>query len=161
MLTAERLREVLCYDPEVGVFTWIADHQRRRAGDVAGSRQSNGYRGIMVDGVRYGAHRLAWLYVTGRWPVVEIDHEDTNRGNNAWLNLREATHAQNHQNKRKAHAGSQSGLLGVGWRKDTNQWYAAIQINGVRRYLGLFTDKHEAHAVYLKAKRELHPFNTL
>jgi hypothetical protein len=36
-LTTERLREVLSYDPQTGVFVWMVAAGRARIGDIAGS----------------------------------------------------------------------------------------------------------------------------
>ncbi len=58
MLTAQRLREVLNYDPKTGVFTWIKDAgggERIKAGSVAGWEDKRGYINIGVDGYKYRA----------------------------------------------------------------------------------------------------------
>jgi hypothetical protein len=73
MLTVTRLREVLHYDPITGIFTWLVSLSNH-VGKVAGSLDGTGRVRIRVDGREYGAHRLAWLYMTGNWPVNEIDH---------------------------------------------------------------------------------------
>ena len=92
---------LLKYDPETGVFTWLADRAHNAlAGCIAGSRLSSGYCQIKVGGPLFYTHRLAFLYMTGRWPSAEIDHIDHNRGNNAWGNLREATRSQNLASRR-------------------------------------------------------------
>lgn len=87
MLTVERLRELLDYDPETGVFRWKEPRRKCRVGEVAGSLRKDGYVKIQVDGRFYQAHRLAWLCVYGVWPSA-IDHIDGNRANNAIANLR-------------------------------------------------------------------------
>jgi hypothetical protein len=75
MITLERLREVLEYNPESGVWVWLVTSSRRRgAGKIAGSLDNNGYVVIRVDRAIYKAHRLAWLYMTGEWPRSTIDH---------------------------------------------------------------------------------------
>lgn len=70
MLTAERLRSLLRYDPDTGTFVWAARTSNRiKIGDVAGRPHNRGYVAIGVDGRVYLAHRLAWLWVTGNWPA--------------------------------------------------------------------------------------------
>jgi hypothetical protein len=84
-ITAERLREVLLYDPETGVFRWWVPTSRKspfRVGKIAGSYHRDGYREIRIDKRLYRAHRLAWLYMTDKWPDLEIDHIDQDGTNN-------------------------------------------------------------------------------
>ena len=75
MITAERLREALDYDSDTGLFTWRVDRYSGKnkvqvsAGEVAGCCNSDGYRWVGIDSRRYTAHRLAWLWMTGRWPT--------------------------------------------------------------------------------------------
>lgn len=65
------------------------------------------------------------------------------------------------QNQRRAHANSTSGFLGVHYKARNNKWAAQIQVNKKRKHLGLFDTPEEAHAAYLKAKRELHDTCTI
>jgi hypothetical protein len=107
MLTAERLRELLDYDPETGRFIWRKDHptaKHIKAGSVAGTKNGRGYWVIGVAGAKYVAHRLAWLYVTGEWPAHLVDHENGDRLDNRFANLREATDSQNNFNRGGAEA---------------------------------------------------------
>lgn len=69
-----------------------------RVGAVAGTPKENGYVQINVGGRFYYAHRLAWLYMTGKWPTAQIDHINRMRADNRWENLREATHVENMRN---------------------------------------------------------------
>lgn len=158
-LTAERLREVLHYDPETGAFTWrekIAD--KVVVGQRAGSAYGNGYRGIRLFGVKVSEQRLAHLYMTGTLPGGEVDHRNRIRSDNRWDNLRPATHEQNHQN-RGAKSSNPTGLAGVSWHKLRRRWRASIGINGKQTHLGLFDTPETAHAAYLEAKARLHTFN--
>ena len=159
-LTAERLREVLNYDAETGIFTWLARTRNRVAvGDVAGSPDRYGYLRIKIDGRIHSAHRLAWLYVHGEWPKDQLDHINGIRTDNRITNLREATNAENGHNRRKPHSNNTTGYLGV--KRDRGRFQALIRLDGKQRYLGLFDTPEAAHAAYLEAKRRLHPFGNL
>jgi hypothetical protein len=99
MLTAERLRELLDYDPLTGVFLWkVPRAQVIKAGDLAGTFCAKGYRKIIVDGRSYKAHRLAWLYVYGEWPADQIDHINRVKDDNRIANLRSVTNGENRAN---------------------------------------------------------------
>lgn len=151
-LTAERLRELLHYDPETGVFTRRTGGWRgKAAGNV---RPPHGYRYIHVAGRQYRAARLAWLYMTGSWPVKQIDHRDRNRLNDAWQNLRQCTNAENSWNRGKR-SDNTSGFVGVTWNKKRRSWQAQIKVNGKNRVLGFSTCPSDGHTLYLRAKREI------
>jgi hypothetical protein len=154
-LTQERLREALSYDPETGDFHWIRPSATNVfPGDLAGNR-SHGYWVIRVDIHQYAAHRLAWLYVHGRWPAAFIDHINGDPGDNRLANLREATNAQNTRNSGRR-SNNTSGYKGVTWNRAARKW--AAQIRDGKRYLhlGTYTDPAEAHAAYCRAAAELH-----
>lgn len=159
-LTAERLRELLHYDPETGVFTRaVRTSNRTHVGDIAGTCNTLGYRSICIDSRYFAEHRLAWLYVTGRWPVDDIDHLDGNRANNAFRNLRDVPRATNLQNQRRASRNSKTGFLGV--IAYGEKFRATISLNRTHRFLGTFDTPEEAHQAYLKAKRAIHDGCTL
>lgn len=159
-LTAQRVRELLNYDPETGIFTWkvnVGRWGRIKAGTETGSPDLHGHLRIQVDGTLYYAHRLAWLMQTGAWPLGDVDHMDGAPGNNCWRNLRDVPHQTNTENRRKAHRNKRSGLpMGVSIDKRDGGIRADITVNGRARSLGRFDDPEQAHAAYLKAKRELH-----
>ena len=156
-LTAERVRELLDYDPETGVLTWkVRRGGRAHLGAVAGVPDGLGYVSIRVDSRLYRAHRLAWLLSHGRWPPEQIDHINGVRDDNRLSNLREATRGQNMENQRRPRAGNTSGFLGVCWHARSKKFMARITTGGTRFYLGVYPDAESAHAAYLKAKRELH-----
>ncbi len=142
MLTHERLKELLSYDPATGEFRRILDVKggktlgftNARAGDIAGAPRKDGYWRISIDNKRYFAHRLAFLYMTGAWPKRHVDHRDGNPSNNAWQNLREASHAENMRNsKPKKH--SALGVKGVR-RTEAGNYSVRITINRKVKHLG-------------------------
>lgn len=153
-MTLERLLVLLFYNPETGLFYWRVDRGAAKVGDVAGYRHDDGYVRIGLDGKHYKAHRLAWFYMTGLWPAEDVDHRDLNRSNNRWSNLRSATRAQNHAN-RKAQKRNRLGLKGVS-RTRAGKFTAMINKNKVRTHLGTFATAAEAHAAYAKAATVLH-----
>lgn len=162
--TAARLRELFDYQEQTGDFVRLIDVGARashhKAGTVAGTAKRSGYVMIGVDGKLYYAHRLAWLYTTGEWPKHQIDHINCNKSDNRIANLREATKAQNMQNRKAARKDSTTGELGV-MRRRQGGFTAAIVVGGKNHYLGFFSTAEEAHAAHVEAKRKLHPFSTL
>lgn len=158
-LTAQRLRELLTYDPESGIFKWAVPRQGTNTGKSAGYTTRLGYSVIKVDGVRYMAHRLAFLYVEGFLPTADIDHIDGSPSNNCFKNLREVSRAGNIQNQNRPHKNNPTGLLGV--QKRGNKWRAVITADGTRRWLGTFDAPAAASAAYLQAKRLLHSTCTI
>ena len=154
-LTAGRLKSLLDYDPETGVFTRkIRTSNRITVGDVAGFLHVTGYWVIKIDGKAFKGHRLAWLYIYGCWPTHEIDHINGDPADNRIENLRDITHAHNVQNLRKARSDNASGFLGV--HKVAAGWKVNIQLDHVPMKLGTYDTPEEAHQVYLEAKRLLH-----
>lgn len=154
-LTHARVREVLDYDPQTGIFRWKVNMRPRgKAGAVAGSNHGNGYREIAINQNRHLAHRLAWFWMTGEWPNGQVDHIDLDRSNNAWGNLREATHAQNVYNSGPRSYNSH-GAKGV-TRRSYGKWHARIMHNRKLHILGNFDTKEEAANAYNEAAKRLH-----
>lgn len=152
-ITAERLRDLLDYDVETGIFTW------RSSGKRAGCKglRNNGkyqYWVIRADRVLYSAHRLAWLYVTGEWPREIVDHINGDPEDNRFCNLRLADKSRNNSNS-KVRADNKSGLKGVQrQRNKAGTYMARITVNGKSRYIGTFPTKEEAHAAYAAEARK-------
>ena len=156
-LTAARLRELLSYDPETGVFIRSSNSRRAKKGDMAGWVNALGYRAVSIQSRTYLCHRLAWLYVTGQWPCGVIDHINGDPGDNRWRNLRDVAHRTNIENQRVAARSNKStGLLGATLHKASGLYQAQLKTHGKRLGLGYFKTPEEAHAAYLEAKRRLH-----
>lgn len=159
-LTAEQLRVLLSYDPDTGIFRRLVRTSNSvQVGDIAGGDNKKGYVKIRVFAQLIFAHRLAWLHHYGCWPDGEIDHINGLKSDNMIENLRVSDRSENIQNLRKAHADNVSGFLGV--KRNGIGWAAKITINYEDKYLGTFKTPELAHAAYLKAKKELHPFQTI
>lgn len=152
-LTRDHLLARLQYDPDTGCFHRLATYHDRKAGDVAGRTHRKGYIEICIDGRRYQAHRLAWLYVHGRWPANQIDHINRDRGDNRLSNLREATQSQNKANS-NTYRNNTTGYKGVAAVRGKQRWWARIRVNGHLRYLGTFDTPEDAHAAYCRAASE-------
>lgn len=150
-LTAERLRELLSYDPGTGLFHWrVYRNWKAREGSVAGCIGQLGYRYIFIDGYHYLAHRLAWLYTHGEWPAADLDHRFGVKCGDHLENLRPATRAQNQHNRRKG-KNNTSGYKGVCWNKEGRKWVAKITFNYKVIHIGRFETKEAAHKAYVEA----------
>lgn len=147
-LTQRRLKELLHYDPNTGIFTWRRRRGCRAAGSRAGADHHSGYWRIRVDDRLYNAHRLAWFYVLGKWPAEQIDHVNGMRSDNRFDNLRSASHAQNCANS-AIRSDSKSRVKGV--TRLANGWIARIFISGKRIHLGRFPTSEAAHQAYAAA----------
>lgn len=157
MLRADRLRQVVNYNRDTGEFTRRVRGPGRSGpvGSHMGCANSKGYDRIMVDGVSYLSHRLAWLYEYGAWPVAELDHINCNQRDNRIANLREATRAQNCRNTRTPKNNS-SGLKGVSFNRNHGLWVASISCDGNQQVVGRFDSKEAAYAAYCAAAVRLH-----
>jgi hypothetical protein len=149
ILTQERLKEVVTYDPNTGVFVWKNARGSQRAGAVAGGMTVDGHWRIKIDRNLYFAHRLAWLYAYGFFPDCEIDHKNCVASDNRLDNLRQATHSENNWN-RPAYRNNRLGIKGVR-RYSDNRFTAQIKVNGRKLNLGYFADAESASQAYQKA----------
>lgn len=158
-VSAEYVRSLIHYDPEAGVFTWKPRPKSRGwkeyfAGRPAGSAAPWALV-ISLNSRKYLAHRLAWVYMTGKWPVALVDHKDGNPLNNRWDNLRQASQSQNLSN-RPQQRNNTSGYKGVIWHGIGKKWMPRIDAGGKSVYLGLFDDILDAHNAYCEAAKEHH-----
>lgn len=152
MLTAQRLRELLTYDPKTGVWTWnIAAGRRVKPGMEAGSINGSGKRTIQVDGSSFLSSRLAWLYMTGEWPKSLIDHKNRKRSDDRWENLRQASYSQNSINRCGRRDNPANRRLPRGVHPHRGAYFSIITINKKRKYLGTFKTPGEAYSAYLEA----------
>ncbi len=155
-LTHERLRELLHYDPETGVFTWIVRRGHVPAGTVAGLRSDKWYVSITIDGYVHRAHRLAWLYVHGRWPEQKIDHKNGVRSDNRLCNLRDVSSLFNSQNIVSAQSHSITGIRGVSIHATSRLKYRARIKVGSVHICKHFSTLDEAENFYLETRKEKH-----
>ena len=143
-LTQERLNEVLDYDPDTGVFVWRKTRNSRCVkGCVAGSINRDGYIRISIDYTKHRAHRLAWLYVYGEWPLGIIDHINQNKIDNRIDKLRDVTDQQSQMNS-PLQSNNTSGVVGVCWHKKDKKWQAQIKVSRKQINLGQYVDINDA-----------------
>jgi hypothetical protein len=155
-LTAEELRERLHYDPCTGTFTRVTSSVRRWRGQPAGMvHKGHGYVIIKIGQTGYLAHRLAWLYVHGEWPSMDLDHRNGVRQDNRIQNLREADPGQNAAN-RAAWRRNKTGFKGVVHKPAhaRRPWLAYIKSRGRQVFLGSYATPEEASAAYARAAAE-------
>ncbi|RWK39229.1 HNH endonuclease signature motif containing protein [Mesorhizobium sp.] len=156
------VRQFLDYDPETGALTWRARDEKwfnsarahriwntKNAGRPAGTL-NQGYVQIAIFRRTHHAHRMIWLWMTGETPE-QIDHQNHNRADNRWENLRATTAAGNRKNQSRSRANT-SGVTGVYWYKRDSKWQARIKADGVDLHLGYFADKTDAIAARKRAE---------
>ena len=156
MITQKRLHETVSYDPNTGVFTNKICRRPCVVGKVLGTLDKKGYVKIGIDKKIYSAHRLAWLYVYGKFPDYQIDHINGTRDDNRIENLRDVQSQLNTQNQQKAPKNSSTGKLGVSWSQQKNKFRASIVVDSKQIHIGFFDDKDKASQAYFKAKEKLH-----
>ena len=155
MITHGVLRDRFTYNESDGFFYFNKNISNKKSGDIAGSLMPSGYRVIRVFGRRYYAHRLAWLYVYGKWPDNQIDHINGNKDDNRITNLRNASSCQNNQNSRINKSNS-SGFKGVSWNKKSKKWRAYCGAFGRQVHIGLFDDINDAAAAVHEFRSRAH-----
>ena len=117
---------------------------------------SNGYFRCSISHTGlFQHHRIVYYAHNPDWDIHDtsmnnfIDHIDQNRSNNHISNLRVVNHSQNQQNQN---------AKGYSYHKASKKWQARIILNGKYKHLGCYGTEEEARDIYIKAKREHHPF---
>ncbi len=155
--TPSRLKKMLDYDPESGVFTWKdcpGYNKKFRNGTEAGSNRDR-YFVIQIEGRAYQAGIIAWVLKTGKWPKNKVDHKDRDTFNNKWTNLREATFSQNNANRVFGNRSLPRGVTLIKRPyKLKNPYEARIKVNKKNIYLGMHHTPEGAHAAYLVAAKK-------
>ena len=156
-ITAEEARQLLDYDPDTGIFTWLRRHpstfknpksatgwNTKYAGKPAGTPGlKSGYWRITINNRPVQSHRLAMTLALGAEPDGEIDHINGDRGDNRIANLRVVTRSENRRNiaipKRNT-----SGVMGASLLR--GKWRAYICRGEKTIHLGSYETKAEAVA---------------
>lgn len=152
-LTQKILKHYLYYNPRTG--EWFRIRVPRSSAvfqEKCQTQRLDGYCTVQLFYKVYKLHRLAWLYMTGRWPK-RIDHRDGNPANNKWSNLREATNSQNIANS-KLRKDNKLGFKGA--YPHRKGWVSCIRHNKKLIYLGFYKTPIQAHRVYAAKAKELH-----
>lgn len=155
-LTLERLKTLFVYATETGQFTRLVARGQYPAGSIAGCiSKADGYVRIRVDDRTYSAHRLAYFYMLGEWPIFEMDHKNGNCADNRWENLRAATSAENGANRR-LRSDNTSGVKGVRFHAQSGKWRAEITLSKKRLHLGLFPTLEAADTAIRSVREKAH-----
>ncbi len=153
----KRLKKMLSYDADTGVFRWrLSPRNRTKAGDRAGYHNGQGYLMVSVDGYKFRLHHLAWAFTHGQFPVNQIDHINRVRDDNRITNLREACQVINMHNTSKR-SDNTTGVTGVYFRKDTQKYFAQINSHGKTYRLGNFERFEDAVKARKEAESIYHP----
>jgi hypothetical protein len=151
--TQVRLLELFNYSiVEGGLRRNYTKQYNAVGGKLAHSTHNAGYYSVSVDGKSYLVHRLIWCLVTGEWPRETLDHANGNRSDNAWLNLREASRAENNRNG-VGWKHSKSGVKGVYPAKALGRWEAKITLNSKSKSLGTYDSIEAAKTAYDEAAK--------
>jgi hypothetical protein len=156
-VTGTVLELMFSYDPQEGVFRHktYRGPRPRGPGSIVGTAMAHGYVMITVCQKKFTAHRLAWLWMTGKWPIDEIDHINGIRDDNRFSNLREASRSQNGQNG-GIRSTNKTGRIGVHFDRSRKKFVADIMMNGKR----VFRRRYNALdvAVAARARKEVELF---
>lgn len=152
LISYDELHRILDYDRESGIFIWKISHANIKIGSEAGVIDSHGYRVIRINGKLYKAHRLAWLYIYGYFPENDIDHRDRTKSHNWIDNLREVSRGCNTRNSGNRKDNT-SGIKGVCYVKNNNNWLVRITINQKTRSIGCYEDFNDAVCARLAAEQ--------
>jgi hypothetical protein len=155
MLTQEKLKSLLHYDPDTGIFTRLTSSGGNTIDSITGNFDKDGYLKTTIQGKTYRTHRLAWLYIYGEFPPKEIDHINCGRNDNRLLNLRLSTRSENTYNTR-IFSNNTSGYKCVSWNKKAKKWRAYCNVNGKQNHLGLFETAEQAYIAYQNFARINH-----
>lgn len=143
MITQATVRTMFHYSPDIGTFKRIKFNHRQiglvQCDREINSKNAHGYSTVGHLGKVFLVHRLIWLYMTGEYPIGEIDHIDGDKQNNKWENLRLVTSKDNSCN-RGIRLDNSSGVTGVTKIKKSGKY--VVRIGQI--HIGTFNTLEEA-----------------
>ncbi len=149
-MTQEKLKEILHYNPDNGIFTWLINaNYSNKKGTVAG-RLSKYYQ-IQYKNKKYYSHRLAWLYIYGEHPKNQIDHINRDKTDNRISNLRDITDQENKMNKENL------SVCYINYKSSAKRWIVTLSRsynNGKTKHIASLKTEVEAINVAIKITRE-------
>lgn len=155
MISQDKLKEFLDYDPDTGELTWKKKPSKKVAKNSrAGSLSKDGYRHVIFSGKKYPEHRLIWFYVHGEFPKEQIDHINHKRDDNRLCNLREVTHSENARNRTK-NKSSKVQEVGIWFCKKRQRYIAEITLNQKKVYQRSFENIDDAIQARKEKAKEL------
>ena len=146
MITQSQLKSILHYNPVTGNFRWKKNN--KIAGWVDHTLHTD-YIRINIGKKKYRVHRLAFLYMTGEFPIGDIDHIDADGLNNKWYNLRSVSRSTNRRNSAISNNNT-SGITGVNWHKRLMKW--EVRICGKR--IGCANNLFDAACIRFSAQND-------
>lgn len=151
MITQERLKELLRYEPETGKFYWkVGGTNQVKIGMQAGHMGNRRYGVIKIDSKNYSIHKLVWLYHHGCMPNKLIDHINGNTHDNRIENLRLCDYKENARNRRISSTNT-TGVKGLGINKNKGYCYYRVDLtltNGLKiRRQFPYTEEGKASAI--------------
>lgn len=154
-LNLSRLKELLDYNPDTGVFRWKKSvNSKTYDGLIPARKDKDGYLMVMVDSRNYRQHRLAWFYMTGLWPEKHLDHKNGVRDDNRFSNLRECDEQNNNRNRGLSRLNT-SGVSGVSFQQ--GKWVVRIRLNKfIRGFFGYYDDIELAELVANSVRDKYH-----
>lgn len=148
MISVERLREILHYDPATGIFTHRVSRNGVRVGTQAGTLDPRGMRVLSINSKYVAAKRIAFLYMTGEMPAEDVLCLNGNLDDIRFSNLQLLTRSQTTAHQVLLSRANRSGFRGVSWHKASGRWRASIGIGKKSVYLGLFSDPIDGARAY-------------
>lgn len=150
MITQSQLKKLFHYEPKTGLFTRkVSTAKCVKVGDIAGCDNGRGYLRIKIDGKNYMNHRLAFMYMIGRFPNEETDHINHDKHDNRWCNLRECSRQENLRNYPIGNR-NKSGYMGVCYHKRQKKYCARIRTGSGSLHIGSFDSPLDASIAYRK-----------
>lgn len=154
------LKTRISVDVENGIVFWIdaTKHHKPLVGCQAGSKRggsSNGkyYWHVKIDTAPIKRSHIIFLFATGKWPELQIDHINGDSLDDRFENLREVTPTQNAWNHKKR-AKKSDCPMGVR-RLKSGRYLARIACNKQMFQFGPFETQDEASAIYQRKRKEM------